>query len=92
MKKNELKHKFEKLQADATLAQEKRAGHYKKLVDVQQKNAELKQKVQQLNQKLKHQRQTLTWCLGEALLKCKTPMGLLSLPYNLYQATKKYQQ
>ncbi len=89
---NELKHKFEKLQADATLAQEKRAGHYKKLVDVQQKNAELKQKVQQLNQKLKHQRQTLTWCLGEALLKCKTPMGLLSLPYNLYQATKKYQQ
>nr|WP_308806032.1 glycosyltransferase [Neisseria lisongii] len=85
-----LKDKFNKLQKDAQIAQEKRSGHYAKLISALDKQKELEIKIGDLQKKIVDKEHTLTWLLGIEILKCKKPLNILLLPFNIFSAYKKF--
>lgn len=84
--------RFDALLKEALIAQEKRAGHYKKLEQQLEKNAKLDTRIKNLEIKLEKKQNSLTWFLGEAVLKCRTIKGLLMLPLNIIKANQSYKR
>lgn len=87
-----LQERFITLQKEAQIAQEKRSGHYAKLEASLARNAELEQKILKVNAALNNNKHSLTWLLGETMVKCKTPKGLLLFPVNIIRAYRKFKQ
>jgi glycosyltransferase involved in cell wall biosynthesis len=88
--KNLLLKKQETLKQELQIAQQKCSGHYAKLEYEQKVTTTLKKQILLLESNNKKIKETLTWSLGEALLKAKTIKGFLLLPINLISAYIKY--